>query len=243
MAYRVGYTIPVQGFRPPTNPGKAAGLLGLGGMGDSNTFSGCVSAMDANGNPVSCSDPSAAVWFDANMNAVAPGAPAAAGSAAVPDGSVVVYQGRWTSIGSLASSGIMPVVRAVEGAIKASGLATRNEQVTQASLAAKLGISSGVPFDIVLTIQVQTGLGGFGNPSDVASIVDHAVYQATGQMPLASSITSVQVPGGGAQSTGQPGLPSVVQLQTPQTLSTWFESNAWWIGVLIVGAVVLPKVL
>ena len=70
---RVAFAMPMQGFRPRTNPLGALGRLGLRGLGDANTFSGCVSAVDAQGNSVSCGDPSAAVWFDANMNSAPPG--------------------------------------------------------------------------------------------------------------------------------------------------------------------------
>ncbi len=233
MAYRVGYTIPVQGFRPATNPGKAAGLLGLRGMGDSNAFSGCVSAMDANGNPVSCSDPSAAVWFDANMNAVAPGTAAAASSAPAaeaPTGAYLTYNGTWSSTPYTSAK---TIYQKVIDSLQSQGLQVTNSNI-DASFWANYGKSS-APFNVVLYLRV---IGpGFAHADDARSIVDHMVYVQSGSMPQGSFIFV-------ASSPSVPTTPGAAAMSAqPQNFTQWFESNAWWIGALIVGAVVLPKVL
>lgn len=236
MPYRVGYAIPVQGFRPETHPGRAAGLLGLRGMGDSNTFSGCVQAYDANGNPVSCSDSSAAVWLDANGNAAPAGTIAAgattpaAGPAGAPTGSLLLYQGQFQVTPTL---NVNTIISRVNAAVRAYGLQVTNSQTDGGALT--IG-----NFNVMLTLQV-TG-AGFNQPSDAGSIVDHAYYTVTGHMPVFSSTTLQSAPGSSIPSL-IPGATSAATAGTPQTATQWFESNAWWIVAATVAAVVLPKVL
>jgi len=239
----VGYTHEQQGFRTRSNPRPYAHLRGLG---DSNTFGTCVQAYDANGNAVACNDPNAAVWIDANGNAVPAGtstgvsavtANAPPSSAAIPDGAIVIYQGQWQT--TYSTWGPMDVVNAVKPILAQHGLALRSESIN-APTAAKLGLAS-IPFGITLTLQVNTGLGGFGKPDDVASVVDGAVYQAIGHMPVASAITSVQ-----GASTGQPGpatAPGSSQAPPQPTFTTWLESNAWWLALLAGGVIILPRLL
>jgi hypothetical protein len=175
----------------------------------------------------------------------------------VPDQSIVIYQGRWQTTYHTWSP--MDVVRAVESALPGDGLTVRNEAVS-AGTAAKMGLAN-IPFSVTLTIQVSNGMG-YGDPNDILSIINHEVYAATGYMPLAGSITSVQVPGGSIAPTGQPeissapdpncaaGMPYGVDGSacpgppgSPQDLTTWLEGNVWWLALLAAGVFVLPRVL
>jgi hypothetical protein len=176
----------------------------------------------------------------------------------VPDQSIVIYQGRWqTPAGGM--GGPMPVVRAIESALANDGLTVHNESVN-APTAASLGFNN-IPFSITLTLQVTNGMG-YGDPNDILSVINHEVYVATGAMPLAGSITSVQSPGGGQQPTGQPtistapdpncasGMPYDVNgdacpgpAGSPQSWGAWLQNNGWWIAAAAVGLVLVPKFL
>lgn len=177
--------------------------------------------------------------------------------AIVPDQSVVVYQGRWTTTSSL---GPMDVIRLVEAALASDGITVRNEQVS-ANTAAKLGLGS-IPFSVTLTLQITNGMG-FGDPNDIIADINHEVWVATGLMPLAGSITSVQAPADpSAQSTGQPsissapdpncaagmpygvdGSPCPAPPGTVQDWSSWFQQNAMWIGLGLGAVVLVPMIL
>jgi hypothetical protein len=231
---RVGYALPMQGFRPRTNPSGALGRYGLRGLGDSNTFSGCVSAVDAQGNPVSCNDPSATVWFDANMNAVTPGTQAP--PSAIVTGSVLNYGATvdshwWTSQAS--------VISGISGILASSGI-NLTQQAT--------GTASGSG-NFVLTLQLQISGAGFARDQDVKSIVDHAIYVQTGHLPLNSAIELVSTPNfatGAIPMSAQigtgagPGAPGPSQ---PTTFTGWLEQNAMWLGLGVLAVAVLPTLV
>jgi hypothetical protein len=65
------------------------------------------------------------------------------------------------------------------------------------------------PITFTLQIQVDTGFD-YGSEDDVASLVNHAIYQALGVLPSSFSIPRFQLPpsgsgSGSTVSTGQPG--------------------------------------
>jgi hypothetical protein len=157
----------------------------------------------------------------------------------VPDQSIVVYTGTWRPHGT---QGATDVIGQASALLAQEGLAVRSAS----SSAYRFLVNN--TFNVKLTIQVANGMG-YGDPSDIASIVDNAAYVATGSMPLASSISSVQVPGGSPPvPTGQPEIPdtgsgSGQQPAQPIDFTTWLEANAMWIGLGIAGLVVLPRLL
>jgi hypothetical protein len=170
---------------------------------------------------------------------------------AVPDGSIVVYTGKWTPTYTI---GATDLISAVTGALTSKGLHVTNSS-TDAGLTdtSILGMTiQPTPFNVQLQIQVNTGQGGFTSPSDVVSIVDHAVYTITGAMPLASSPASVQVPGtdqpvatGPAGPVPQPGnewtLPS---FGIPGSGTTAPGIPTWaWLAIAGVGALVAVRAL
>jgi hypothetical protein len=236
---RVAYMIPMQGFRPKTNPAGALAGLRLRGLGDSNTFSGCVQAYDANSNPVACGDPSAAVWMDANGNAVPAGtlsAPASAASApgagGAPTGSLLLYQGQWQVTPTL---NVNTIISRVSQALKAYGLQVVNSQNDGGAFT--IG-----NFNVMLTLQV-TG-SGFNQPADAGSIVDHAYYTVQGHMPVFSSTTLQSAPGSSVPALVPPGTgTNPATPNAAQTFTQWLESNAFWLGLGVVAVVVLPKIL
>lgn len=234
---RVGYAIPMQGFRPRTNPLGALGRYGLRGLGDASAFSGCVSAVDGQGNPVACNDPTAAVWFDANMNASPPGTsasvPAGAQSVAaagVPTGSFLKYQGQWTTTQDKSAGDI---VQAVSSALASDGLPVVQASNDAGAKAFVLG-AFGVAFNVTLVLQV-TG-PGFAQASDAGSIVNHEVYKFTQLMPTSSSVLVSSTGPGGSGSGAPPQAP-------PATLTQWIEQNAMWIGLGVVAIAVLPALV
>ena len=148
-----------------------------------------------------------------------------------PYGSLLTYQGTWQTTPTL---NVNTIVSQVSQAIRGYGLQVTNSQNSG-------GVFTLGNFNVMLTLQVIGS--GFAQAADAGSIVDHAYYTVVGRMPVASA-TFVQsapglptpppnIPGGGAPDPNAP----------PPDLTTWLESNAWWIGLLVVGAVVLPKVL
>jgi hypothetical protein len=157
----------------------------------------------------------------------------------VPDQSIVTYTGTWVPHGT---QGATDVIGQVSGILSGEGLAVRSVS----SSAYRFLLNN--TFNVKLTIQVQNG-EGYGQPSDIASIVDNAAWQVTGSMPLASSISSVQVPGGAApSSTGQPEIPNTgagagALLSQPTDLTTWLEQNAVWlaVGAALIGIPLLLK--
>lgn len=245
---RVGYAMPQQGFRPHTNPLGALGKLP--GLGADNTFSGCVTAVDAQGNPVSCGDPSAAVWFDVNMNAVAPGTPSAppASTAGIPLGSVLNYG---ATVNSHWWSSQASIISGISGVLAASGI-NATQQAT--------GTASGSG-NFVLTLQLQISGAGFARDQDVKSIVDHAIYVQTGHLPLNSAIELVSTPTmatgaipmsaqigtgvwAGTTSAGcDAGLFSNCPSSQPTTFTGWLEQNAMWLGLAVLAVAVLPVVV
>lgn len=210
----------------------------MGNMGADLTFSGCVQAYDANGNSVSCSDSSATIWMDSQGNTVPAGTPTGSGGATAspstpgpggaPTGSILVYQGTWQAFPTLNPNGILS---RVSSALRSYGLQVVNSQ----SDAGVLTIGN---FNVQLTLQVINA--GYGQPSDAGSLVDHAYYTVTGHMPVTSGTFLQSAPG--VPSNLPPGSQNAPP-QPPQNFTQWFEQNAWWIGALVVGAVVLPKVL
>jgi len=158
--------------------------------------------------------------------------------AMVPDQSIVTYTGTWTPTYFM---GANDIITAVSAALVNDGL-----KVTKVSTSAGFLDTTVVgmtiqptPFDVTLQIQVQNGQG-YGNPSDIASIVDHEVYVATGSMPARSSVPIVQPPGGAPTPTGQPGA---VPPGGAVDLTTWFEQNIGWLALAVGAALIVPKLL
>jgi hypothetical protein len=154
----------------------------------------------------------------------------------VPDGSVVVYTGTWLPHGT---QGATDVLAQVSSILAPEGLSVRSVS----SSPYRFLVNN--TFNAKLTIQVANGMG-YNQPSDIASVVDNAAWQVTGSMPLASSISSVQAPGGSPTPTGQPEVPNTGSgsgQQPPPDLTTWLEQNALWIALGVGALVVLPKIL
>jgi hypothetical protein len=156
--------------------------------------------------------------------------------AMVPDQAIVTYTATWVPHGTQGATDIIGQVSAI---LEQEGLSVRSVS----SSPYRFLVNNTV--NVKLVIQVENGMG-YGDPSDIASIVDNAAFQITGSMPLASAISSVQIPGGSPAPTGQPEVPNTGAgsgQQPPTDFATWFEQNALWIGLGIGALVLLPKVL
>jgi hypothetical protein len=158
--------------------------------------------------------------------------------AIVPDQSIVTYTGTWTPTYFM---GANDIITAVTSALAKDGLQVKNVSTTAGFLdTTVVGMTiQPTPFNVTLQIQVANGQG-YGQPSDIASIVDHEVYVATGSMPAASSIPVVQPPGGAPTATGQPGA---VPPGGAVDLTTWFEQNIGWLALAVGAALIVPKLL
>ena len=155
----------------------------------------------------------------------------------VPDGSIAVYTGTWVPHGTQGATEVLGLVSSI---LAGEGLSVRSVS----SSPYRFLINNSV--NVKLTIQVSNGMG-YNQPSDIAGIVDNAAWQITGTMPLASSISSVQAPGGSPTPTGQPEVPNTgtgsAGQQPPPDLTTWLEQNALWLGLGVGALVLLPKLL
>jgi hypothetical protein len=157
--------------------------------------------------------------------------------AMVPDQSIVTYTGTWVPHGM---AGATEVIGQVSSALASQGLAVRS--VSSSSYRVLLNNT----FNVKLTIQVANG-EGYSDPSDIASIVDHYAYTVTGSMPLASSISAVQLPSGGPPvPTGQPEVPDTGSgsgAQPSEDWSSWVQDNAVWLALGVAGLIFLPRML
>jgi hypothetical protein len=170
----------------------------------------------------------------------------------VPDGSIVTYVGKWTPTYTM---GAQDLITAVSSALQQKwGLGVVNVS-SDAGIADTTIVGLTIqptPFNVQLQIQVNTGKGGFGDPSDIAKIVAGEVYAASGSMPLSGSIPVVNTPGAGAQPpAGSVGLECLVADPTnpacasvaPTNWGTWLQQNAVWLGLGVAGLVLIPRLL
>lgn len=151
-------------------------------------------------------------------------------AAGAPTGSVLLYQGVWQVTPTL---NVNTIISRVSQAVRMYGLQVTNSQNDGGPLT--LG-----NFNVTLLLQVIGG--GYGLPSDAGSMVDHAYYSVVGMMPVSSS-TFLQSAGGAYGGGIPPNVPPGGSGAPPPDLTTWIEGNAWWLALLAVGAMVLPKLL
>ena len=159
----------------------------------------------------------------------------------VPNQSVVNYQGKWTPASFL---GAQEVVSEVVQALSADGLTVRNVTQDSGFLQNTPGVPFSLnPFNVTLQIQVNNGMG-FSDPNDIISIIRHEVYTVTGEMPLADSIPTVQmpasadVPAGQVVQTGQPSQP----VATPSVdVGSWLTNNLALVALGAAAVIILPQ--
>ena len=191
---------------------------------------------------VECGSPDC-TWGDCIAAAKAPGVPAGvtpsgptggtASAAAVGPGSYLTYTGQWQTTTTKSANDI---VQSVIGSLNSAGLQVTNFSSNAGMLANTkiLGLAEGGQI-FQVSLQLRVVGSGFAQSSDAGSIVDHAVYAASGKMPL-SSYTAYA--GGGVVGTG--GAPP----PPPATSFTmWLENNATWIGLGVLAIAVLPSVM
>jgi hypothetical protein len=154
--------------------------------------------------------------------------------AGVPDQSIVAYSGQWMTD---FSSSPQDVLNQVSSALGSDGLNVIRSSISTslASTAEAALTGSGTLFGISLSIRVNNGMG-FAQATDVASIVNHEVYQATGHMPASSTAAIQALP-------GTPEATDAMKPKLPGDFTTWIENNATWL-LLGVGAIlVLPQLV
>jgi hypothetical protein len=134
----------------------------------------------------------------------------------VPAGSILTYNCTFSNANYSGWQSIDPPSPSdVETAVAAEA-AQNNLSV----VSAQLGADWYVYYVNQFSIQVRLN-GDFNSSDDVQAILDHAVYDATGSLPIASSVSSIQTPAGAVTSTGQPNaVTGTTQTSVGGTLST-----------------------
>jgi hypothetical protein len=138
----------------------------------------------------------------------------------VPNGSIVTYTGQWITDISSTPDGILAEVVA---AVNKDGL----HVVSSSQSGGLLGLVFTGHFTATLQIQVNNGMG-FGNPNDIAAIIDHEFYAATGEMPQGSSASVTALPG----EAGSASLPGP---------ATNWQQIAMLIGAGLIGIAVIER--
>jgi hypothetical protein len=207
-----------QGYRPWTNPRRA--MLGaIGSLGDNSSDPNCVAGMpyDVNGDP--CQGP----------------AVTSAPLAGAPRGSQLLYSATWQV--SPSHLNVQQILASVLQVLKSSASVIGFQVVNASQSGGLLTVSN---FNV--QIQLFVSGPGFGQPNDAGSFVDHAYNQVTGLMPVVSSTVVTALPAG-VQSAPTPTGTSPFPSGAAQTFTSWVEDNALWLGIGVVAAIVLPKVL
>jgi hypothetical protein len=168
------------------------------------------------------------------------------GQSMIPDGTIVTYVGTWNSAyntgGGISQPGYAQAISdGVVAALNQDGqlkvLSSPHDLSSGIVGAAKAIVGYGEPFTETLILQVTNGMG-FGSVNDIISIVRHYVYTVSGQFPTSDAITGVHHP-------GDPSTPASLAPTPagPVDLTTWFETNAWWIGLALAGVILGPSLL
>jgi hypothetical protein len=148
----------------------------------------------------------------------------------VPNASVVTYQGQWI-VTNVATQKPADILAAVTAALVQDGLLVLRSSTDAGFWSTEV---LGHAFNVTLQLQVNNGMG-YGQPSDIVSIIRHEVYAVSGAMPQSDQITVNSVPGGGAS--------PIADLTALQDWSTWLQENAAWIGLTVAGLVIVPTLV
>lgn len=116
----------------------------------------------------------------------------------------------------------------------------RSSAISPTSFGTALSNLTGAPFGITLQLTVD---GDFGDAGDVQSLVDNAVYQASGSLPSVSSITAVngQATGAGSAATAANAQTSSVNVtqSVGEAISGFFSGLGATGTLLSVGVVIV----
>jgi len=159
----------------------------------------------------------------------------------VPDQAVITYTGTWMET---STESMTQILQAVSAALGQDGFRVLKSQIVNAGFVAKTGLWT-APFQVALQLLVNNGMG-FSDPSDIASIVDHEVYAASGMMPSASQAVVTQLPAGSTSGGGPYAYGDFGTQATPSTGTDWnavLQGYAPWIVLGILGAVVIRRFL
>lgn len=135
----------------------------------------------------------------------------------VPTGSIVTYQGKCQTGWAQSPDN---VAQEINIQLSQGNVAMRDYTTSAIGVTDVAGQYIGVPVYFELTATLQTNIE-FNSVDDVRSIVDHAVYMVTDNMPV-STVPNVTVPG--ANTTASTGQPSQIQQRAGSTISDWFSN-------------------
>jgi len=151
----------------------------------------------------------------------------------VPNQSIVTWVGQ---VSGSATRSVQDVIAAASAALQNDGLAvTSTSGLPFAIFDINIQLSSAAT--VTLVILVNNGMG-YGDPQDIAAIVNHEIFLASGVMP-SGAVTVVKAPGAAAAATAAgAGLPT-----QPTDWGAWLQQNAMWLGLGVLGIFVLPDLV
>jgi hypothetical protein len=153
----------------------------------------------------------------------------------VPNQAVVTWVGQ---VSGTATLSVQDVIAAASAALQSDGLPVVSQAGAPFALW-DIDLSFSSSATITLQLIVNNGMG-YGDPSDIAAIINHEIYTASGVMPT-GAITNVTAPGGTATATAAGA--AIAPSAASTNWSAWLQQNAMWIGLLGLGIFVLPDLL
>jgi hypothetical protein len=124
----------------------------------------------------------------------------------VPAGSTIRYVAQWrVTPGTYLSGSFNPtpdgILSDVASRLENQGLHVRDSSIHAPDITAQVLAFGFYPFQVTLSIQTS---GEFNDVQDVVAVVNHEVFEITGELPTSSSAPEVTPPGGRPRPTGQP---------------------------------------
>lgn len=155
----------------------------------------------------------------------------------VPTGSIVTYQCKTHTTHFTSAA---DVETAIASDILTAGLIVQDFSLDTPSLLTEiLNASTISTFAFGMTLHVQTSID-YNSPDDIKGIIDHYVFIETGDLPGASSIPYVNVPGGSNLPTGQISqIANAGGQANPAPASAWSQ---FWLNLEAKGGMVLGLV-
>jgi hypothetical protein len=123
----------------------------------------------------------------------------------IASGSTIRYVGQWQVTAGTYLGSFNPnpdgILSDVSNLLSNQGIHVRDSSIQTPNVAEQVLSFGFYTFGVTLNVQID---GAFDKAADVEAIINNAVYQITGTLPVSSSVPTVTFPGKRAQKTGEP---------------------------------------